>query len=347
MRRFFIIALILSAIIFPVSAQELSPPQVPEIGQKYMPEDTQSFSQGLWYILQQALQTAEPAFYQALKMCVGVIAVALLQGILSNWTGADHKALDFVSVLMIGLLLIDPARSMIRLASSTVRELTEYAKLLFPVLSAAMAAQGSIGASTALYMGTSAFVTVLTQLISAILIPVLYLYLALSIAYRAIGEKILQSLQSFLKWGFTWILKILLYVFTGYLAMTGVIHGSTDAAALKATKIAISGMVPVVGGILSDASESILVSAGLMKNAAGIYGVLAMLAVFVSPFVQIGLQYLMLKLSAAICDLFSSDHVAGLVHDMSGAMGMILAVTGSVCLLLLIGTVCYLKGVGI
>lgn len=75
----------------------------------------------------------------------------------------------------------------------------------------------------------------------------------------------------------SWSLKTILTVFTTYMTVTGVVSGTTDAAALKATKVTISSVVPVVGGILSDASEAVLVSAGLMKNAAGIYGILAVL----------------------------------------------------------------------
>ena len=122
--------------------------------------------------------------------------------------------------------------------------------------------------------------------------------------------------------------------------------GTTDAAALKATKVTISSVVPVVGGILSDASEAVLVSAGLMKNAAGIYGILAVLAVFLSPFLKIGVHYLILKLTAAVCGIFGEKGLTELIGDFSTAMGLLLAMTGSECLLLLISTVCFLKGVG-
>ena len=108
-------------------------------------------------------------------------------------------------------------------------------------------------------------------------------------------EEILKKLCGFVKWLSVWILKMILYVFTGYIGITGVVSGPTDAAALKAAKLTISGFVPIVGGILSDASEAVLVSAGVVKNAAGIYGILAIGAVCLGPFLKIGLHYLMLK----------------------------------------------------
>ena len=123
------------------------------------------------------------------------------------------------------------------------------------------------------------------------------------------------------------------------------VSGSTDAAALKVAKLTISGMVPVVGGIMSDASEAVLVSAGVVRNAAGIYGILALLAIVAGPFLKIGSHYILLKVTGAVSGLFGSKTCSELISDVSGAMGLLLAMTGSVCLLLLISMVCFLRGV--
>ncbi|MBE6974610.1 MAG: hypothetical protein E7436_03870 [Ruminococcaceae bacterium] len=107
----------------------------------------------------------------------------------------------------------------------------------------------------------------------------------------------------------------------------------------------MSGAVPVVGGILSDASEAVLVGAGVMKNAVGIYGTVALIALWIAPFLRIGIQYLLLKLTAALCAVVDSKAINDLVTSFSGAMGLLLAMTGSVCVLLLISMVCFMKGV--
>ena len=129
------------------------------------------------------------------------------------------------------------------------------------------------------------------------------------------------------------------------MSITGVVSGATDTAALKAAKLTISSVVPVVGGIMSDASEAVLVSAGLLKNSAGIYGILAIIAICLDPFIRIAAHYLLLKATAAVCVVFGSKKVTGLVDDFAVAMGLLLAMTGAVCLMLLISIVCFMKGV--
>jgi len=144
----------------------------------------------------------------------------------------------------------------------------------------------------------------------------------------------------------TWGLKIILYVFTGYMSITGVITGTADAAAVKAAKLTISGAVPVVGGILSDASEAVIIGAGVMKNAVGVYGLLAVVAIWITPFLQIGSIYLLLKLTAIVCSVFGVKESSDLIEDFSGAMGLLLGMTGTVSLLILISTICFMKGMG-
>ena len=254
--------------------------------------------------------------------------------------------MELAAVGAVATMLLESTHSLIRLGMETVQELSQYGKLLLPVMTAALAAQGGVGTGTTLYGGTAVFDAVLSSLIARILAPMLYFYLALATASGALGEQTLGKMRDLVKSFVSWCLKILLTVFTTYMSITGVVSGTTDAAALKAAKVTISSVVPVVGGILSDASEAVLVSAGLMKNSAGIYGILATLAVFLTPFLRIGTQYLMLKMTAAVCGIFGSKGVVDVIGDFSAAMGLLLAMTGSVCLMLLVSTVCFLKGVG-
>ena len=83
-----------------------------------------------------------------------------------------------------------------------------------------------------------------------------------------------------------------------------------------------------------------------MKNAAGIYGIFAVLALFLQPFLRIGVHYLILKATAAFCGIFGTKRLSELIGDFSCAMGLLLAMTGSSCLLILISTVCFMRGVG-
>lgn len=325
------------------AAVEYTAPEVPKGAAKYMPEDTESFADGLWSIVKSGISTIRPSIAEASGTCAALIAICMLLSLAKNFSGLSHNIADITGCLMISMLLLRTSDSLILLGLNTIKELTDYGKLLIPVLTGSLAAQGGIVSSGELFVGTSIFSTILSWFISALLRPMIYIYLALTVVKNITSEPMLRHLSNSLKWVFTWGLKICLYVFTGYMSITGVISGSTDAAQLKITKLTISGMVPVIGGILSDASESVLVSAGLIKNTAGIYGLLAIGAILIEPFFLIGSQYLLLKATAAVSEVFECKSISNLIKDFSTTMGFVLAMVGSVSVLLLVSVVCFMK----
>lgn len=324
---------------------QIQAPAVPRSGESIMP-DASNLADGLLSLLDSALEAIHPELTEAAGLSLSLIAVILLVSIVEKIPGAKLKTAELVGAVGIGTILLKNTNTLIHLGIRTIEEMSTYGKLLLSVLTSALAAQGGITSATALYAGTAFFDTVLTGLVHRVLTPMVYIFLVLSTANAALGEEMLKKMSGLVKWLSVWILKTLLYVFTGYMGITGVISGTADAAAVKAAKLTIAGVVPVVGGILSDASEAVLVSAGMVRNAAGIYGILAVLAVFLLPFLKIGCHYLLLKLTGAVCGVFGTKRCTELIDNFSSAMGLILAMTGSVCLLQLISTVCFFRGVG-
>lgn len=345
MKKLLIVLLLLLLCATPVKAadMEFTAPPVPESGEELLPYEPETFSEGLKIILEEAVPLLYPAFSEALQVCIQLFGIVLLLSVVENFSGMTSGLIRLIGALSIAATLLHVSKSMIPLGEETVETLSTYGKLLLPVMTAALAAQGSAVTSGALYTGTAFFDMILCDLLNGILAPCIYAFLALAISACVTNESVLVALKDTLKGIIIWCLKIILYVFTGYMTITGAISGSADAMAIKAAKVTISGVVPVVGGILSDASEAVIVGAGVMKNAAGAYGILAVLAVIVGPFVRLGMQYLLLKLTGSLCQSFGSKQLCGLITDFSSAMGLLLGATAAVSFMLIISTVCFMK----
>lgn len=345
MRKLLILPIVLFLIVSTVQATDFTAPVVPESAQEYMPRESTSFGQDLWYIIKSAISKINPSISDASRICVSIIIVMILLSVLQDFKGITGTTVKLAGAICVCLILLLPSNAFLELGIETIETTGEYGKLLIPVMTAALAAEGGGVTATALYTATMVFNTILTTGITKVIIPLLYGYIVLCIATAVLGETHLGNLKSFFKWLITWILKATIYLFTGYVGITGVISGTTDAAALKATKMALSGVVPVVGSMISDASETILVGAGVVKNGVGVYGLLAVISILISPFVKIGVQYLFLKLTAGACGVFGCKNAVGLVKDFCGVLGFVLAAIGTMSLLMLVSIVCYLKGV--
>ena len=332
---------------FGAAAQEYEPPAAPRSVEQIVPEEAECFSEGLWHVVRACITQFSPALTQASQVCLKAMAAVLLCAMVTTIAGKEPSfSTRLAGVAAVGTILLEPSAAFLELGIETVRSLSEYGKLLLPVMTGALAAQGGGGTAAALYGATVFFDSMLSSAVCTIMVPLLYLFLALAVGFAATCEPILGKFRDLIKWGMQWILKLSLYLFTGFLTVTGVVSGNADAAALKAAKITISGAVPVVGGILADASEAVLVGVGVVRSSIGIYGLLTVSALFLSPFVKMGAQYLMMKLTAGICGSLAKNGGGALVQDFSTAMGLMLAATATQTVLLMISTVCLMKGVG-
>lgn len=320
---------------------DFSAPEPPEIAEAYLPNETDSFSEGLWSILSAAGQVLAPSLSEALHTCLRVFCAMLILGLVSQVHASG--ALELAGTAAVGTLLLEPSRSLIELGVETVTELQEYGRLLLPVMASGLAARGGVTASSALYVGTAVVDAILSAAVTAVMLPMLWAFLALAAAHAAVGESMLGKLRDLIRWSMEWSLKLTLYLFTGYMTVTGVVAGTADAAAGKAARIAISGAVPVVGGILSDATDAVLLSASALGSGAGVWGILTVLAIFCAPALRIGLQYLLLKLTAAMGESIGGCRTAGLIGDFAAAMGLLMALVSTQMTLLLISTVCFLR----
>lgn len=341
-----VVLMLLTFLAVPAKAASLEAPEPPDSAYQWMPSQTDRFGEGLLEVIQKGVSKIHPELKEAAGVALTVIACAMLVSMLTAASDTVKVAANLSAVAAVSAALFLSTNAMIRMGADTVRQLSEYGKLLLPVMTAAMAAYGGISSATALYTGTAVFDAILCAALSKVLIPMVYAFLVLSAADSVTAYHTLKKMKELLKNGITWFLKTCITVFISYMGVTGIISGTTDAAALKATKTAISTAVPVVGGILSGASEAVLVGAQLAKNAAGIYGIFALLAIFLEPFLKTGIHYLILKLAAAVCGILDAKSVSDLVGDYSSAMGFVLGMTGSVCVLQLVSTVCFMKGMG-
>ena len=102
------------------------------------------------------------------------------------------------------------------------------------------------------------------------------------------------------------------------------------------TRAAIATSVPIVGGILSEASETVLAGASLLKGSIGVFGMLGVLAVCAYPFLQLAVQYLLYQAAAFFASAIGNRPLSDLLRALAGAFALILGMVGACALVLLI-----------
>ena len=301
-------------------------------------------NEGLTKILDTGSGAVPGILRKAVRSGVLLLAVVVLCALveeLSKSVGASGEldAGALVGALAVTAVAVADVHALVGMGREALEQMGGFSKVLLPTITAAAAASGAPGGAAARQLATMLFSDVLLTLIERLLLPMVYAYVAACTAYAALGNEGLKRVADLLKWAVRSILTGVLLTFVGYLTVSGVIAGSADAMTLKAAKLTISGMVPVVGGILSDAAETVLAGAGILRNTVGVFGMLGVLALCVVPFLQLGVHYLVYKLTAALAATVSGGRMSALIDRIGGAFGLVLGMTGASALLLLVSLV--------
>lgn len=323
--------------------------EVPEELQRAAPEkhfledidlsDMDGLQEGAEQILAGAAKelrdTSKSASATLVMLLLAVLACAVAEG----FTSSIPRGGDFIPIagaLAVTLLSAGELDSLIGLGAETITQLNQFSKALLPTMAAATAASGSVGTAAVHQVATVFFADLLMDLIDGLLMPMTYLYIGTAAAGAMLPDYPIASLAAMLKKAIVWILSGGLLLFTAYLGAAHVIAGSADTLTLRAAKTAIAGMVPVVGGILSEASETVLAGAAVLKNTIGLFGMLAVLSICAVPFFRLGLQYLLYRLAAFLAGTVEPGPIRKLLEDLAGAFGLVLGMCGACALVMLI-----------
>ena len=302
--------------------------------------DHTAWTEGVARLWEEARQYLGAALREKASGAALLLGVVLLCGVAESFLAAAQPAVPQVvpvaGALAITLVAAGDFQRMMGLGVETMEELDIFAKALLPTLSAAVAASGGIASASAKQVATVFFTNLLLTVIRRLLLPLLYGCIAAAAADAMVPGHRLKKIVAGISRAVTWALTAAMVAFTGFLTLTGAAAGAADAMTVQMTRSVISAAVPVVGSIISEATGTVLAGAGVLKGAIGIFGMLAVLSICLTPFLQMAVQYLLYKLAAFLAGTITEGPLAGLIDALGTAFGLMLGMTGSCALLLLI-----------
>ena len=310
-----------------------------------------SLDEGLGTLLKRLGNEFIDIFRQGIQSVAVILAIAALCAlVLSIYHSSGSLAVPNY-VMVAGALAITGAcagsiNTIIGMGRSAINEVNAFSKSLLPSLMASVAATGAPLSATARYSATVLFADVLITLIGSVLFPLVYAYIAASTADAAIGNGTLAKIADFIRWVVSSGLKIVLTVFVTYLTVSGLLASTTDLVGAKTAKFASSGAVPVVGSVIADAAETVIAGAMVMKNAIGIFGMLTILSICLTPFLTLAVNYFLFKAAAAVTAPMIESRLSKLVENIGASFGIVLGMSASCALLMFLSILSSLYAVG-
>lgn len=295
-------------------------------------------------LLQRALKAAisEEVLQVTVASLLIVLLCSLLRSVLSV-SGTKLDVLTLTGAAAISVLTMSGNGALTKLSVETLGKAQDLANVLLPVLSGASLLSGAVTASATKYAAATFFLNVLLNLSVNGIVPIVRLYTAAAAAEAASGSELLSGVLGFMKRCATLALTVILIAFSIYISVCGLVQGTTDAAVLRGAKTTISTVLPLVGSIASDAAASVLAAAGVLRQSVGVFGLVALAAALLLPFLRAGVQYLLFKGAAGISAGLADKRLHKLLERLSEAMAMLLACIGSCGLMLFLSIYSLMK----
>ncbi|MBR3849357.1 MAG: hypothetical protein IKM36_02575 [Oscillospiraceae bacterium] len=295
-------------------------------------------------LLRGGIREAEKALPTALRSSVRILLItAICCAVRSLGLRHSASALSLAGTAAITACFAGDLGVMLDLGQRTIAELSDFSKLLIPTMASASALAGAVSSSAAIGSLTTVLMQLFVQLLETVVIPLSGVYVALCTAASGLAQENLHGLASAAGGVMKHSVRTILFLFTAYLSLTGILSESTDAVAMRTAKFTVSAAVPVAGNVLSEASSSILSGAKILQNSIGIFGMLGVLAILIVPFARLGLQYLLLQFTGFCCAAIGGSEEGKLVQKLSFAMGCLAAATAGCAVMVLISCVCFLR----
>lgn len=324
----------------PKEALEFADGRTRHIVQEMESWDAAGFFDGVLEILRTLRPELEIQLRKSVKSAMLLLLIVLLashsSAVFEGVGGDRFDPTNLAAVLCMSGIALQDLGGLMQTAVKTMSELEAFAKALFPVLAAAMAATGAVSAASIHQVVTVWLCSLLIWFISTFLLPLLTVYIALAAVSAALTGNHLSALGEGIRKAVSRILTVSVSAFTAYLSAAHVISGSTDAMTLRMTRATLSGAIPVVGSILSGTAETVLAGAGLMKNAVGIVGLLGVISLALLPFLSLMLQYLVCRAAAVAAAAADGGRLSAYLAQLGDAFGLLLAMVGAAALLVLI-----------
>lgn len=294
-------------------------------------------------LLRQALSDLRAHLLSGLKSVALLMAGVILLGAVESFTPEKGDTVsrftEMAGALWITAVSAGDLNSLIGLGWETITQVSHLSKVLLPTLAAATAAMGGVTGASVRQVAAVFFSDVLLTAIEHLLLPMVYLYIGVAAAEAVLEGDVLEGVARLLKKFVSWSLGTLLTLFTAYLTISGAVAGSTDAQAVRLAKAAVSSAVPVVGGILAEAAESVLAGAGILRGMVGTFGVLAVLALCLAPALRLGAQYLLYQGASLVSAAAGPKKLTRMLGMLGDAFALVLAMTAASALLLIIALV--------
>lgn len=238
---------------------------------------------------------------------------------------AVSRVAQYVTFLILSVLVLESFHVAADSAKQAIDTMSHIMYAFLPVLLSLIAASGGVLTAGLFHPFVLFLIHTSGLIIGQIVFPLFFFSTVLSLVSLFSEQYALNNLSRLLSRIAVTVLSIFFTVFLGVLSVQGTAAAVADGVTLRTAKYIVSNTVPVFGRMFSDATETVMGAAVLVKNALGLVGVFLLFVVAAFPAVKVFLLAFVYQFSSAVLQPLENGPIVRALEAIGGALMFIFA----------------------
>ncbi len=295
-------------------------------------------------ILTMILQEIKSQVPEATKSCAYILGVIVLAAMCSSLRGpfatkSLSGVIDIIGSLCICTSALYPIMSFVSKTSSVIRTASNFLLCYVPVMSGIMFATGKSISATSYNLIMMSTCEIISQISAHVFIPLICMMTTIAVVSSISPRLNLSGIYSLFHSSLKWVLGFVMSIFTGILSIQNILNNNVDTCSNKALKFVVNSFVPVIGGSLSDALDSIKGCVNILMSGVGIFGVVGIGFIFLPIICEALVWIFILNIGACIGRVFNMQKNAELLCNVSKVISLLLSIVLSCVFIIIVSTV--------
>lgn len=268
------------------------------------------------------------------KLLFLAVLCVMLQNLQNSFNQSGISLLAYsLCYIFLAVIALTAFYNALMLARETVGYMVGFMEALLPLMITLLTGVGAI-TSAALFTPLMLFVVgSVSIVVKDVVLPLLLLTASLEFVNYLTDKYRLNNLAGIIKQAAMIVLGFTLVVFVGVITIQGVAGSVADGITLRTAKYATATFVPVVGKMFADTVEVVMGASLLLKNAIGIFGVMAVLFICLFPLIKLFSLIVIIKIAGALIQPMGDEKMAKCLDAMGNNLLLVFACVLTVALM--------------
>lgn len=303
---------------------------------------------GLEFWLEKILTAVKNALPDVMTAIIPMFSASIFMSASKSAVGAiasDGMTETYMSIVkLVGVISVfGMTSSAISLASEYLTKICGIMNILTPIMEGVYIASGSLTEMSVTTQALMLFVTVIGNINAHILSPIVNAMVTLSAVSAVCSE---AKLSRFIAGAGRLLLRIwqiTAIFFSFMLASQSLIAKSADSLGGRAVKFALGSFIPIAGGMIAEAYQTVCGGLSFIKSATGIGGIIVILLILVSGIVPIIFYKLAVFLGEVTAEMLGLTEISSLMGEIRAIMEFLLAIVLYTSLIFVLALIIFAK----